>query len=72
MTHTHSDAHPHDHTQDDEHLPTHASYRITEEVRHALFHALPHLAHASVLITPCGHSGKPVQLSVHHEHPAPA
>ncbi len=56
----------------DEDLPTRASYAITEEVRHALFHALPHLAHASVLIIPCGHNGKPAQLTAHHEHPAPA
>jgi divalent metal cation (Fe/Co/Zn/Cd) transporter len=56
----------------DEDLPTRASYAITEDVRHALFHALPRLAHASVLITPCGHGGKPVQLTAHHEHPSPA
>jgi divalent metal cation (Fe/Co/Zn/Cd) transporter len=56
----------------DEDLPTRASYAITEEVRHALFYALPRLAHASVLITPCGHGGKPVQLTAHHEHPSPA
>jgi cation diffusion facilitator family transporter len=50
----------------DEDLSTRASYRITEEVRHALFHALPHLADASVLIKPCGHSGTPVPLAAHH------
>jgi cation diffusion facilitator family transporter len=55
----------------DEDLPTLDSYCITEEVRHALFHALPHLDHVTVSISPCGHSGKHVQLTAHHEHPAP-
>ena len=34
-------------------LPTLVSHRIAEEVRHALFHALPTLAEATVHIDPC-------------------
>ncbi len=41
----------------DEDLPTHASHRIAEEVRHALFHAQPRLAEIIVHVDPCGHSG---------------
>ena len=56
----------------DEDLSTRESYRITEEVRHALFHALPRLASVNVMIEPCGHSGGSVALNAHHEHPSPA
>jgi cation diffusion facilitator family transporter len=41
----------------DEDLPTHASHRIAEEVRHALFHAQPRLADIVVHVDPCGHGG---------------
>ncbi|MBL8097425.1 MAG: cation transporter [Anaerolineales bacterium] len=34
-------------------LPTVQSHRIAEEVRHALFHALPSLAEATVHVDPC-------------------
>ncbi|HKH21853.1 MAG TPA: cation transporter dimerization domain-containing protein, partial [Gammaproteobacteria bacterium] len=51
----------------DEDLPTLASYQITEEVRHALFHALPRLSSVNVLIEPCGHSGTLARLNAHHE-----
>lgn len=57
----------------DEDLPTHASYQITEEVRHALFHALPRLGNVVVALEPCGHSRpSSVRLNAHHEHPASA
>jgi cation diffusion facilitator family transporter len=36
----------------DGNLPTHASHRIAEEVRHALFHALPALVDMTVHIDP--------------------
>src|SRR5215213_2238031 len=51
----------------DEDLPTLASYQITEEVRHALFHALPRLSSVNVSIEPCGHSGTLARLNAHHE-----
>lgn len=35
------------------HLPTHESHRIAEEVRHALFHALPALVDVTVHVDPC-------------------
>jgi cation diffusion facilitator family transporter len=56
----------------DEDLPTLESYRITEEVRHALFHALPHLSSVNVMVEPCGHSGRSASLTTHHEQPSPA
>lgn len=55
-----------------EDLPTHASCRIAEEVRHTLFHMLPRLAAVTVCVDPCGHSGAPPHPSAHHEHPTPA
>lgn len=56
----------------DEDLPTLESYRITEEVRHELFHALPRLSHVNVVVEPCGHGGADVRLNAHHEHLSPA
>jgi len=56
----------------DEDRSTRESYRITDEVRHALLHALPRLSRANVLIEPCGHSGMVVQLNAHHEPTASA
>lgn len=41
----------------DEDLTTRESHRVAQEVRHALFHAQPQLADATVHIDPCGHSG---------------
>ncbi len=51
-----------------EDLPTSASHRIAEEVRHALLHALPKLSVVSVHVDPCGHSGQdPHAASAHHD-----
>lgn len=51
----------------DEDLPTRASHRIAEEVRHALFHDQPHLSLVDVHIDPCGHGGDdPHDLTIHH------
>lgn len=53
----------------DEDLPTHASHRIAEEVRHALFHAQPRLAQVIVHVDPCGHGGNDHHdLTAHHAH----
>jgi cation diffusion facilitator family transporter len=52
----------------DEDLPTHASHRIGEEVRHALYHAMPRLASIAVHIDPCGHGGNNHhELTTHHQ-----
>ena len=52
----------------DEDLPTKESHRIAEEVRHALFHAQPKLAVATVHVDPCGHSGDDAHVvTSHHE-----
>ncbi|HEY8477713.1 MAG TPA: cation diffusion facilitator family transporter [Chloroflexota bacterium] len=54
----------------DEDLPTRESHRLAEEVRHALFHALPHLATITVHVDPCGHGGEdPHHLTGHHARP---
>ena len=51
----------------DEDLPTRESHRIVEEVRHALYHALPRLAVVNVHADPCGHSGAdPHATTAHH------
>lgn len=56
----------------DEDLPTRESHRIAEEVRHALFHAHPALADASVHVDPCGHGGnEPHIATLHHRQMAP-
>lgn len=56
----------------DEDLPTHASHQLAEEVRHALFHALPKLAVVNVHTDPCGHSGRDHHATTaHHAAPAP-
>jgi len=60
------------HVMVDEDLPTHASHRLAEEVRHALFHALPRLAVVNVHTDPCGHSGRNHHATTaHHAAPAP-
>ncbi len=41
----------------DEDMPTWESHRVAEEVRHALFHARPHLVRVNVHVEPYGHSG---------------
>jgi cation diffusion facilitator family transporter len=52
----------------DEDLPTHVSHQIGEEVRHALYHAMPRLAGVSVHIDPCGHGGNHHhELTAHHQ-----
>lgn len=52
----------------DEELPTRASHRIAEEVRHALFHAQPRLGVIHVHVNPCGHGGAdPHATTSHHE-----
>jgi cation diffusion facilitator family transporter len=57
----------------DEDLPTHASHRIAEEVRHALFHAQPRLRVIHVHVDPCGHGEPdPHAGTGHHEPPVPA
>lgn len=49
-------------------LPTQSSHAIGEAVRHALFHAQPMLAAASVHIDPCDHHGRDAHEQVaHHE-----
>jgi cation diffusion facilitator family transporter len=54
----------------DEDLPTKASHRIAEEVRHTLFHAQHRLAVVNVHVDPCGHSGEDAHtLTAHHAHP---
>jgi divalent metal cation (Fe/Co/Zn/Cd) transporter len=51
----------------DEDLPTRASHRIAEEVRHALLHAQPRLAVVTVHVDPCGHGGEDAHaLTAHH------
>ncbi|NTW03642.1 MAG: cation transporter [Oscillochloris sp.] len=50
-------------------LPTHESYRIAEEVRHALFHAQPRLGVAEVQIAPSGHAV--ADLAAHQVTPQP-
>ena len=51
----------------DEDLSTRDSHRITEAVRHALFHKLPKLAEVHVHVDPCGHSADdPHALTAHH------
>ena len=43
------------------------SHKIAEEVRHALFHALPTLSDAIVHLDPCGHdNGNHHSLTAHH------
>jgi len=55
----------------DEDLPTKESHRITEEVRHALFHAQPKLVVVNVHVDPCGHGGEdPHSLTAHHREPS--
>ena len=57
-------------------LPTFASHAIAEEVRHALFHALPRLQEISVHVDPCpcrtGDPGTPTTRSRLIIHPAEA
>jgi cation diffusion facilitator family transporter len=54
-----------------EDLPTRDSHRIAEEVRHALFHAQPRLADATVHVDPCGHGGHDAHdTTAHHNSPA--
>ena len=51
-------------------LPTRASHRIAEEVRHALFHAQPKFATITVHIDPRGYAEyDPHELTAHHNHP---
>jgi cation diffusion facilitator family transporter len=51
----------------DEDLPTLASHQIAEQVRHALFHALPRLSEINVHVDPGGHSGVDAHaLTAHH------
>lgn len=51
----------------DEDLPTRASHRLAEEVRHALLHTQPRLALVTVHVDPCGHGGDaPHRLKAHH------
>jgi cation diffusion facilitator family transporter len=55
----------------DEDLPTRASHRIAEEVRHALLHAQPRLAVVTVHVDPCGHGGEDAHaLTAHHSRAA--
>lgn len=52
----------------DEDLPTYASHKVAEEVRHALYHADPRLAAIAVHIDPCGHGGTdPHAITAHHD-----
>jgi cation diffusion facilitator family transporter len=55
----------------DEDLSVRAGHAISEEVRHALFHALPHLALVNVHADPCGHGGTLAhERTAHHDQPA--
>jgi cation diffusion facilitator family transporter len=47
-------------------LPTHKSHHIAEEVRHALFHALPALVEITVHVDPC----ECARTHDHHHHTA--
>jgi cation diffusion facilitator family transporter len=54
----------------DEDLSTRESHRVAQEVRHALFHAQPHLVDAAVHVDPCGHSGGETHAeTAHHDLP---
>ncbi|NTU85533.1 MAG: cation transporter, partial [Chloroflexales bacterium] len=57
------------HVTVNEDLPTRASYRIAEEVRHALLHAVRRLAVVGVHLEPCGHSGADAHHLTAHHHP---
>jgi cation diffusion facilitator family transporter len=60
------------HVTVNEDLPTRDSHHIAEEVRHALFHAQPKLADATVHVDPCGHSGHDAHdTTAHHTSTAP-
>ena len=49
-------------------IPTYASHRIAEEVRHALFHALPALVEITVHVDPCVCEFTPdPHLTQHHQ-----
>jgi cation diffusion facilitator family transporter len=50
----------------DEDLPTRASHRLAEEVRHAIFHAEPRLGAVFVHVDPCGHGGEHAHAEVGH------
>jgi divalent metal cation (Fe/Co/Zn/Cd) transporter len=50
----------------DEDLPTRESHRLAEEVRHALLHAQPRLAVATVQVDACGHGGEHAGAARHH------
>lgn len=55
------------HVMVDEDLSTWESHNIIEQVRHALFHALPPLVAINVHADPCGHGGKDAHcLTTHH------
>ncbi len=54
----------------DEDLPTRDSHHIAEEVRHALFHAQPRLADATIHIDPCGHGGDDAHRTTSHHRPS--
>lgn len=55
----------------DEDLPTRASHRLAEDVRHRLFHAQPKLASIIVHVDPCGHSGNDLHHgTAHHQRNA--
>ncbi len=55
------------HVTVNEDLPTRDSHHIAEEVRHALFHAQPKLADATVHVDPCGHGGHDAHdTTAHH------
>ena len=59
------------HVMVNEDLPTRDSHHIAEEVRHALFHAQPKLADATVHVDPCGHGGHDAHdTTAHHTSPA--
>lgn len=53
----------------DEDMPTLESHRIVEEVRHALFHAMPKLAVVNVHADPCGHGGVDTHALTQHHAP---
>lgn len=56
------------HVTVDEDLPVHAGHHISEEVRHAIFHANPRFSYLIVHADPCGHSGTDWhELTAHHD-----
>ena len=51
----------------DPQLSTAASHAVAEELRHALYHAIPHLSDVVVHVDPYSPNDDPHQLTAHHE-----